>query len=50
MGVLARQILAATLGPDGGAGPAVLPALAIALAGTGTLEVLPRKKPASAST
>jgi hypothetical protein len=50
MGVLARQILAATLGPDGGAGPAVLPALAIALAGTGTLEVLRRKKPASAST
>ncbi|WP_258061724.1 hypothetical protein [Arthrobacter sp. ZGTC412] len=50
MGLLARQILAATLGPDGGAGPAVLLALAIALAGTGALEALRRRKPASVST
>lgn len=46
MALLARQILAATLGPDGGAGPIVMLALAIALAGTGALEVLRRRRQA----
>jgi hypothetical protein len=39
MALMARQILAATLGPDGGAGPLVALALAIALAGMGALKV-----------
>jgi hypothetical protein len=39
MALMARQILAATLGPDGGAGPLVALALAVGLAGTGALEV-----------
>ena len=46
MALLARQILAATLGPDGGAGPIVMLALAIALAGTDSLEVLRRRRQA----
>jgi hypothetical protein len=49
MALLARQILAATLGPDGGAGPSVLLALAIALAGTGALEVVRRRRQAGIS-
>ena len=49
MALLARQILAATLGPDSGAGPIVLLALAVALAGTGALEVLRRRRQAGIS-
>ncbi|MGF9650480.1 hypothetical protein AAIH32_21180 [Pseudarthrobacter oxydans] len=44
MALLARQILAATLGPDGGAGPIVMLALVIALGGAGALEVLHRRR------
>ncbi len=39
MGLLARQILAATLGPGGGGGPTVALALGIGLVGAGALEV-----------
>ena len=39
MAIMARQITAATVGPAGGAGPLVALALAVALAGAGTLEV-----------
>jgi hypothetical protein len=39
MAIMARQILAATLGPAGGAGPLVALALAVALAGAGALKV-----------
>lgn len=44
MALMARQILTATLGPAGGAGPMVLLALATALAGAGMLEVLRRRQ------
>lgn len=47
MALLARHILAATLGPDGGAGPIMMLAPAIALAGTGALEVLRRRRQAN---
>jgi hypothetical protein len=43
MSLLARQILAATLGPDGGAGPTVAVALAIGLAGAAALELRRRR-------
>jgi hypothetical protein len=36
---MARQILTATLGPDGGAGPLILLAATIAVAGTVVLKV-----------
>jgi hypothetical protein len=49
MALMGRQILAATLGPDGGAGPLILLAIAIALAGTGVLEVLRRRQARSAA-
>lgn len=43
LALMIRQILTATLGPDGGAGPTVLLALAIALAGLGGRELLRRR-------
>lgn len=43
--LMSRQILAATLGPDGGAVPAVLLALAIGLAGLGVRSVAARRHP-----
>lgn len=43
MAILSRQILAATLGPAGGAGPVVLLALGIGLVGALTLSLLERK-------
>ncbi|MGO4237176.1 hypothetical protein [Pseudarthrobacter sp. YAF2] len=43
MAVLSRQILAATLGPAGGAGPSVLVALGIGIAGAFLLSVRERK-------
>lgn len=43
MAQLARQILAATLGPDGGGGPTVAVALAIGLAGAAALELRRRR-------
>lgn len=43
--LMSRQILAATLGPAGGALPTVLLALAIALAGLGARSVLLRRRP-----
>lgn len=43
MAVLSREILAATLGPAGGAGPIVLLALAVGLVGALFLAVLERK-------
>lgn len=44
MALMGRQILAATLGPAGGAGPLILLAVSIALAGTGALEVGRRRQ------
>ncbi|MET1063767.1 MAG: hypothetical protein ABWX85_02230 [Arthrobacter sp.] len=44
--LMSRQILAATLGPNGGALPTVLLALAIALAGPGVRSVAARRRPA----
>ncbi|MDQ0689296.1 hypothetical protein [Arthrobacter sp. W4I7] len=44
MALMGRQILAATLGPAGGAGPLILLATAIALAGTGLQEVRRRRQ------
>lgn len=44
--LMSRQILAATLGPAGGALPTVLLALAIALAGLGARSALARRRPA----
>lgn len=44
MAIMARQILAATLGPAGGAGPLVILALVIAAAGAGALEVRRRRQ------
>ena len=44
--LMSRQILAATLGPAGGALPTVLLALAIAAAGLGARSVLARRRPA----
>ncbi|MCU1566315.1 MAG: putative rane protein [Pseudarthrobacter sp.] len=44
MAILARQILAATLGPAGGAGPLVALALAIAATGAGALDVRRRRQ------
>lgn len=44
LALMIRQILAATLGPAGGAGHRVLLALAIALAGAGALELLRRRR------
>jgi hypothetical protein len=44
MALMGRQILAATLGPAGGAGPLILLASAVALAGTGILEVRRRRQ------
>jgi hypothetical protein len=44
MAILARQILAATLGPAGGAGPLIALALAIAATGAGALEVRRRRQ------
>jgi Mrp family chromosome partitioning ATPase len=42
--LMSRQILAATLGPDGGALPTVLLALAVALAGQGVGAVAARRR------
>lgn len=42
--LMGRDILAATLGPDGGAGPLVLLTLAIGLAGAATLMVARRRR------
>ncbi|MCO4275520.1 hypothetical protein NG701_13950 [Pseudarthrobacter sp. HLT3-5] len=44
MVLMIRQILTATLGPDGGAGPTVLLALAIALAGAAVRELARRRR------
>jgi hypothetical protein len=44
MALMGRQILTATLGPAGGAGPLILLAITIALAGTGVLEVRRRRQ------
>jgi hypothetical protein len=44
--LMSRQILAATLGPAGGALPTVLVALAIAAAGLGARSLLARRRPA----
>lgn len=44
--LMSRQILAATLGPAGGALPTVLLALAVALAGLGARSVAVRRRPA----
>lgn len=44
--LMSRQILAATLGPAGGALPTVLAALAIAAAGLGARSLLARRRPA----
>ena len=47
LALMIRQILTATLGPAGGAGPTVLLALAIALAGLGARELQGRRAAAS---
>lgn len=47
--LMSRQILAATLGPDGGALPTVFLALAIALAGLGIRYVAARRRPGQRS-
>ncbi|MFE5839791.1 hypothetical protein [Arthrobacter sp. NPDC056493] len=47
--LMSRQILAATLGPDGGALPTVLLALAIAMAGLGIRSVAARRRPGNPS-
>ncbi|MFJ5956853.1 hypothetical protein ACIQC5_12955 [Paenarthrobacter sp. NPDC092416] len=44
MALMSRQILAATLGPQGQAGPRVLTALAIGLAGTVALALIRRRR------
>ncbi|MCO4239629.1 hypothetical protein NG702_19855 [Pseudarthrobacter sp. MDT3-28] len=44
MALMIRQILTATLGPDGGAGPTVLLALAIGLAGAAVGELARRRR------
>ncbi|MCP9001549.1 hypothetical protein NFC73_17710 [Pseudarthrobacter sp. RMG13] len=44
MALMIRQILAATLGPDGGAGPTVLLALTIGLAGSAAQEFVRRRR------
>ncbi|OFI37504.1 hypothetical protein BIU82_08365 [Arthrobacter sp. SW1] len=49
MALMGRQILAATLGPAGGAGPSVLLALAIGLLGTGVMELLRRRRQTTAA-
>ncbi|MCP1410801.1 hypothetical protein [Paenarthrobacter sp. A20] len=41
--LMSRQILTATLGPDGGAGPTIFLALAIGLAGLGVRAILARR-------
>jgi hypothetical protein len=43
--LMSRQILAATLGPAGGAAPQVLLALIIALAGLGAKSIAARRRP-----
>ena len=43
--LMGRQILAATLGPKGGALPTVFLALAVALAGLGIRHVAARRRP-----
>ncbi|MDI3195954.1 hypothetical protein QK290_16320 [Pseudarthrobacter sp. AL07] len=43
LALMIRQILTATLGPDGGAGPTVLLALAVALTGAGIRELAHRR-------
>lgn len=48
MGLLASQLLAATLGPDGGGGPTVALALGIGLVGAGALELRRRHTTPSA--
>jgi hypothetical protein len=50
MALLSRQILAATLGPAGGAGPSVLVALGIGIAGALLLSVRDRKNMRQANT
>jgi hypothetical protein len=49
MAVLSRQILAATLGPAGGAGPSILVALGIGTAGALLLSIRDRKNMRQAS-
>jgi len=44
MALTGRQILAATLGPAGGAGPSILVALTIAVLGAGVMELLRRRR------
>jgi hypothetical protein len=43
--LMSQQILAATLGPQGGAVPKVLLALAVALAGLGAKFIATRRRP-----